>query len=99
MTYKQLHAQLYKAAGADGIFVPCTAREEDISAVTRSTGLSLNVMCMPKLLTYEKLPELGVKRISMANFRFEEMYGHFAQMVRNVKDQRTFSPVFAHVSN
>lgn len=86
--------RLYEAAGADGVFVPCLTREEDISAVTQCTRLPLNVMCMPSLPAFKRLQALGVKRISMGNFLFERMYGQFAHVLQNVKRKGNFNVVF-----
>lgn len=87
--------QLYEEAGADGIFVPCMVKEEDISAVAQCTRLPLNVMCMPDLPAFGRLQALGVKRISMGNFLFERMYDQFARLLQSVRSDSNFSPVFA----
>ncbi|NDK57006.1 isocitrate lyase/PEP mutase family protein [Pontibacter fetidus] len=89
-----VRAQLYETAGADGIFVPCIVAKEDISAVTGSTSLPLNVMCMPNLPAFKELKRLGVKRISMGNFLFGKLYDRFAQLLQDVKTQENFNPVF-----
>lgn len=86
--------QLYEAAGADGVFVPCMVSEEDISAVTQCTRLPLNVMCMPNLPAFKQLQALGVKRISMGNFLFEKMHEQFGHTLHRVKKQASFNAVF-----
>ncbi len=86
--------QLYKSAGADGIFTPCIEKENDIKAVVHSTDLPINVMCMPNLPNFDTLTSLGVKRISMGNFLFEKMYGNLEQMAQTVLNQKSFKPIF-----
>ncbi len=91
--------ELYEQTGADGIFVPSIVKEDDIKAVVESTELPINVMCMPDLPGFEKLKELGVKRISMGNFLFDKMYGNFEQTLNSIKTDQSFKAVFENVSN
>ena len=86
--------RLFEQAGADGVFVPCVENEEDIHAITESTNLPINVMCMPNLPDFKKLKELGVKRISMGNFLFDNMHHHFENMLCSVVKTQSFKSVF-----
>lgn len=86
--------ELYQKAGANGIFVPCIERENDIKTIVDSTNLPINVMCMPDLPDFETLSKLGVKRISMGNFLFDKMYSQFAQTTKTVLNQKTFNSIF-----
>ncbi|TSE09780.1 isocitrate lyase/PEP mutase family protein [Aquimarina algiphila] len=86
--------QLYEDAGADGIFIPCIEKEEDVSSIVRSTRLPVNVMCMPNLSDFETLKMLGVKRISMGNFLFDEMYTNYEKMIALIKAQKSFKSIF-----
>jgi 2-methylisocitrate lyase-like PEP mutase family enzyme len=86
--------QLYKDAGANGIFTPCIEKENDIKAIVDSTNLPINVMCMPRLPDFETLSKLGVKRISMGNFLFDKMYRQFEQTTKTVVDQKSFNSIF-----
>ena len=61
-------AILYQKAGANGLFVPCIEKEEDIKTVLKGIHLPLNVMAMPNLPAFGILEALGVKRISMGGF-------------------------------
>jgi 2-methylisocitrate lyase-like PEP mutase family enzyme len=65
---------MYERAGANGIFLPCIYDEDDISAAVRDTKSPLNVMYIPGLPGYEPLRLLGVKRVSMGPFSFNQMY-------------------------
>lgn len=86
--------QLYEANGADGVFLPCIENEDDIQNITLCSDLPINVMCMPNLPDFKKLKELGVSRISMGNFLFDNMYNHFESILRSVVDTQSFKPVF-----
>ena len=86
--------KLYENAGADGIFVPCVEKEPDIKAIVESTALPINVLCMPNLPNFDKLMKLGVKRISMGNFIFDNMYKDFESMLNLVSVQKSFNSVF-----
>lgn len=57
-------AAAYADAGADGIFVPAAAADADVAALTDAVALPLNVLYMPGRTTYDRLAELGVRRIS-----------------------------------
>ena len=65
---------VYEAAGADGIFLPCICGEDDIAEAVSHTRLPLNVMWIPGLPGLETLNELGVKRVSMGPFLFNQIY-------------------------
>lgn len=86
--------RLYENAGANGIFTPCIERMADIKEVVNSTSLPINVMCMPNLPDFDRLAELGVKRMSMGNFLFEKMYGHFENTTKEILNQKSFKSIF-----
>ncbi|MFI8434803.1 isocitrate lyase/phosphoenolpyruvate mutase family protein [Streptomyces sp. NPDC079020] len=62
-------ARRYVDAGADGIFVPGLAREEDIAAVTAAVPVPVNVLHLPAL-GLDRLAELGVRRVSTGSLLF-----------------------------
>jgi len=66
--------QLYETAGADGIFLPCIAQEEDIRDAVSNTRLPLNVMYIPGLPEPDTLQLLGVRRLSMGPAIFSRAY-------------------------
>ncbi|WP_196890445.1 isocitrate lyase/PEP mutase family protein [Aureivirga marina] len=86
--------ELYQNVGADGIFIPCLEKEEDIKEIVDFTELPINVMCMPSLPDFEILKELGVKRISMGNFIFDKMYHHFFKTSKEIINQKSFKSIF-----
>lgn len=57
-------AQLYAAAGADGLFVPGLSDSGDISTITEGTPLPLNLLAVPGLAAADALHALGVRRLS-----------------------------------
>ena len=85
---------MYEQAGADGIFVPCIQKENDIKTIVESTNLPLNVMCMPNLPNFKTLQNLGVQRISMGNFVFEKNYALFEEMMKKINEGQSFKSVF-----
>ncbi len=58
-------ARLYRAAGCDGLFVPCIADAAEMRAVaTAIAPMPLNVMLIPGLPPTSELQALGVRRLS-----------------------------------
>lgn len=84
---------LYEDAGADGIFLPCLTAPQDISNIVANCSLPLNVMCMPELANFDQLQQLGVKRISMGNFVYENMLAHLENTLLSIKQQGSFEPL------
>ncbi|HHR5880943.1 TPA: isocitrate lyase/PEP mutase family protein [Providencia alcalifaciens] len=91
--------RLYKAAGADGLFVPCLTLENDIEIISKSISLPLNVMCMPNLPKFERLGILGVKRISMGNFIHSALQTKLRDLMLTIQSQQTFAGVFVDESS
>jgi 2-methylisocitrate lyase-like PEP mutase family enzyme len=84
----------YTQAGANGIFVPCIVREDDIEIVTGSTQLPVNVMCMPGLPGFPVLSKLGVKRISMGSFMHRATNTELENKIKTVLEQQSFDVLF-----
>ncbi|MDQ2179567.1 isocitrate lyase/phosphoenolpyruvate mutase family protein [Marinifilum sp. D714] len=59
--------KLYEQAGVDGIFVPFISESGDIKAVTNATSLPVNMVQDPNSIDFDRLNDLGVKRVSMGN--------------------------------
>lgn len=57
-------ADLYRSAGASGIFVPGVTAAAEIAALVAGIALPLNVMVRPGLPDAEALAALGVRRLS-----------------------------------
>ncbi len=94
-----LRGQSYKAAGADGLFVPCLTSEKDISLIAEATGLPLNVMCMPDLPSFDRLKLAGVSRISMGNFVHSAMQSNLIDLMQAIRSRQTFEGLFGDENN
>jgi 2-methylisocitrate lyase-like PEP mutase family enzyme len=94
-----LRGQRYKAAGADGLFVPCLTSEKDISLIAEATGLPLNVMCMPDLPSFDRLKRAGVSRISMGNFVHSAMQSTLTDIMHAIRSRQTFEGLFSDENN
>lgn len=51
-------------------------------------------MCGPHLPDFEILTRLGVKRISMGNYFFDEMYDRIEGAIQTVLNQNSFKSIF-----
>lgn len=86
--------RLYEASGADGIFLPCIAEEAAIASAVSSTSLPLNVMCVPGLPALRTLEKLGVKRVSMGPFLYNQVYDRVGQLSDAITTAGSFEPLF-----
>jgi len=86
--------KIYEKYGADGIFVPCITSENDIEQVVETTALPINVMTMPNLPNFNKLQELGVKRISMGPFIYNNITDHLKKILQNIEKDQSFNCLF-----
>ena len=85
----------YEESGADGIFVPCIVAENEIQKVVESTTLPVNVMCMPDLPNFNNLQNLGVKRISIGPFLYNDMVGKIEKSIIEITKNKSFNSIFA----
>jgi len=85
--------KLYESAGADGIFLPCISKEEDIQAAVATTKLPLNVMVIPGLPSLEKMSELGVKRLSMGPFLHGATYKKAKELAKEVIESNSVKSI------
>ena len=77
--------KVYENSGADGIFIPCITSEKDIKQVVETTTLPINVMTMLNLSDFNKLQELGVKRISIGPFIYNNITDHLKKTLQNIE--------------
>ena len=69
-------AEHYKAAGADGLFVPALSDAEAMRAISAAPhGLPLNVMAVPGLPELDALHSAGVRRLSLGAATAIRTYG------------------------
>lgn len=71
----------YRAAGADGIFVPGVTDPGEIRAIASAAGLPLNVLVRPGLPPAAKLGELGVRRLSTGSWVASALLGRAKALV------------------
>jgi 2-methylisocitrate lyase-like PEP mutase family enzyme len=87
-------AKLYKDAGADGLFVTAVSDIATIKEIALSTTLPLNIVGTPKLSSIKTLSECGVRRISMAVFLYKATYNQLGNLVKEIKTEQSFAPLF-----
>jgi len=63
-------AEAYRAAGADGIFVPGLADDESIRSLVAAVDAPVNVLFLPARHTVRRLADLGVARVSCGSLLF-----------------------------
>lgn len=86
--------KIYEENGADGIFVPCIVAQNEIKKVVESTALPINVMCMPDLPDFNDLQNLGVKRISIGPFLYDNMLNQLEKSIIEVTENQSFNSIF-----
>jgi 2-methylisocitrate lyase-like PEP mutase family enzyme len=70
----------YRAAGADGIFVPGLVVADEIRAVASAVRLPLNVLAWPGLPLAAELERLGVRRLSAGSGIAQAAYGRLRSL-------------------
>lgn len=74
-------AELYRQAGASGVFVPGPKDEDLIGRLASQVALPLNIMLLPGLAPAARLQALGVRRLSSATAPFRTAYAALATAV------------------
>ena len=74
-------AELYRAAGADGIFVPGPVDEALLGTLAREIALPLNVMGRGGAPSAARLQALGVRRLSSATAPFRAAYAALGRVI------------------
>lgn len=90
----QRRVSSYEKVGVDGLFIPFIEKESDIKTILKQTNLPLNVLCVPNLPDFDRLTELGIKRISMGNFVFNRMYRDFETRTQEIINKQSFKSIF-----
>jgi 2-methylisocitrate lyase-like PEP mutase family enzyme len=89
-------ARVYESSGADGVFLPGIVNTEDIEAAIASTLLPLNVMCFPGLPDFDALSALGVKRLSLGGFLFDDTYKSITRISKTILESKTTASFFSN---
>lgn len=84
-------AELYRQAGADGLFVTGVQDVDVIHSIVNGTTLPVNVVATPKLFSVDILAQCGVKRISMAAFLYRATYKALDDFGRKVTTEHVFT--------
>ena len=87
-------AELYKEAGADGLFVAGIQDAGMIRDITSATTLPVNVVAIPKLSSPDVLAKCGVKRISMAPFLYKATYNHMERIAEKILVEHSFAYLY-----
>jgi 2-methylisocitrate lyase-like PEP mutase family enzyme len=83
-------AAIYRAAGADCIFVPGVIDRDTIAALVKEIGGALNIMVMPGAPTTAELGRLGVARVSVGPTLTQAAFGTIRRATRELLDQGTY---------
>jgi len=84
-------ADLYRDAGADGLFVTGVQDTDTILQLSAGASLPLNVVATPKLTSYDALEKCGVKRISLAAFLYRATYRQIESTASSIIHEKSFS--------
>ena len=76
-------AARYRAAGADGIFVPGLCENSDVKTVVTEVKMPVNVMAWPHLTSARELFKLGVRRLSSGTAIPQVVWNHAAELAQN----------------
>jgi 2-methylisocitrate lyase-like PEP mutase family enzyme len=92
-------AERYRAAGADGIFVPGLSEPAEIRAVSGAARLPLNVMAWRGLPPAAELEALGVRRLSAGAGLVEVAYAKAASLAVEFLKTGASNPVSAEAKS
>ncbi|MBF5042359.1 isocitrate lyase/phosphoenolpyruvate mutase family protein [Aggregicoccus sp. 17bor-14] len=73
-------AERYRAAGADGLFVPGVTAPDEMRAIASGQPLPLNVLARAGLPEAPALQALGVRRLSAGSSLAESLYGRLGAL-------------------
>jgi 2-methylisocitrate lyase-like PEP mutase family enzyme len=87
-TIERLRA--YETAGADVLYAPGIATEDEIGALVAALGKPVNVLARPGAPSVSRLAELGVRRVSVGGaFAFAAL-GTLVEAARELRDEGTY---------
>jgi 2-methylisocitrate lyase-like PEP mutase family enzyme len=84
---------VYRAAGADSLFVPGLCDMAEITAVVEGVDLPVNVMAWPGLAPAEQLARLGVRRLSAGSGISQMLWAHAEKLARDFLDTGDSEPM------
>jgi len=90
-------ATLYRAHGADCVFVPGVVDTETITALAKAIEGPLNIMATPGAPSVSRLGELGVARVSVGPGVAQAAYSVAQRAARELLEQGTYGALEAAV--
>lgn len=85
-THRRL--DLYRQAGADGVFVPGLSDPARIAALVKSLDVPLNILYSPSGPSVAHLADLGVRRVSLGSFLYRRALGAVLDAVGDIRAGR-----------
>ena len=85
----------YRAAGADGLFVPAVIASNEIRTIAAEIALPLNVLARPGLPDGAALAALGVRRLSAGSQLAQRLWLQATALAREFVDTGRSEPLFA----
>jgi 2-methylisocitrate lyase-like PEP mutase family enzyme len=86
-------AQLYVAAGADGVFVPLATEPDVIRRLAQAVGAPLNVIGGPGTPTIPELQALGVARVSVGPGLARSIMAHIRSATQELLGAGTYNGI------
>lgn len=77
---------IYRAAGADSLFVPGLRDAGEIAVVVEGAGLPVNLMAYPGLAPAAELERLGVRRLSAGSGIAQMLWGQAGKLAQDFLD-------------
>ena len=87
-------ANLYKEAGADGLFVTGVQDTKIIKEIVSSTTLPVNVVGLAKTASISTLADCGVKRVSMAVLLYKAAYKNVEMIANEILNKQSLEILF-----
>ena len=84
-------AQAYRAAGADGLFVPGLLDLDVLSQIGQATDLALNAMWLPGAPSPAELFKAGVARISVGTALFQSAYTYAQRVAQRLIGENSYA--------
>ncbi|MBX3241082.1 MAG: isocitrate lyase/phosphoenolpyruvate mutase family protein [Chitinophagaceae bacterium] len=88
-------AGIYKAAGADGVFIPLIEKPEEIKQFVSEVDLPLNVFATASLPGLQELASLGVKRVSHGAKQYDALLKKAAENFERFKATGDYNIILA----
>jgi 2-methylisocitrate lyase-like PEP mutase family enzyme len=84
-------AVAYRAAGADGLFVPGLLDLDLLSRISQATDLPLNAMWLPGAPSPASLFQAGVARVSVGTALFQSAYTYAQRVAQRLIEQGSYA--------